>query len=317
MTSNLDQTLLITGAGGFVGRHLLHHVTSQDHPPERLVAVDLQPGQDDSLTMWRQCDLTCREAVRHLLEEIQPTAMIHLAGVTQHANLDVVFAANVLACRNLLSAATDLDRPPRTLVVGSAAQYGITAGEHEIVREDRSLDAVTPYGVSKCMQEQWALLAGRSLNLPVLCVRPFNIMGSGQGSHLIPAAFLHQVLQVLQGRASEVSVGNTSTQRDFLDVRDVAAAFWALLHAPEDANRRVYNIASGQAVRVQDILDECIRLSGHDIPVRPDPARMKKYDVPVIVGDISRLQQAVDWRPRIPWRQSVADMWRDMQQQSP
>jgi GDP-4-dehydro-6-deoxy-D-mannose reductase len=301
-------TLLITGAAGFVGKHLTAYLASLPQGPRRIVALDVRHGTGG--VQWLSCNLADEAQVAQAVHQAQPDGVIHLAGVAVGNDLDAYFAGNVLACRNLLSACRNLYRQPRVLIMGSAAQYGITAGGHEVVDESRSLLAATPYGVSKCMQERWALACARAGGPPVVCVRPFNIMGPGQSASLVPGAFLRQVALVLAGRELEVSVGNTATKRDFVDVRDLVAALWALMAAPdEDVHSRVFNIASGEAVGIDQMLTECLAFAGRPISVRRDPARVKAFDVPVIVGDATLLRSVTGWAPKISWRQSLSDMW--------
>lgn len=307
--------VLVTGAAGFVGRHLLRFLQQASEGPERIIALDVRavgvPDCGDRV-LWVKSDLTEYQEVRKVLKEIQPDGIIHLAGVTSSDDLRTYFAANVQACEHILSTASELPDWPRVVVVGSAAQYGIISGEYEMVDESRPLLGSTPYAVSKILQEKWALLYNRFESLPVICARPFNIIGPGQPAHLVPATFLHQVADVLNGRAKEVCVGNTSAYRDFTDVRDVVAALWALMNAEGSANGQAFNIASGQPVRIADILDACIELGGREIPVRQDLQRFRALDVPIIVGDPSKLCEMTHWRCQIPWQQSLMDMWREV-----
>ncbi|MGB2795971.1 MAG: NAD-dependent epimerase/dehydratase family protein [Phycisphaerae bacterium] len=312
MTPRHCEVVAVTGAAGFIGGHLLRHLLDLPEPPGRIVAIDLREGLRDPRVVWVPCDLTDAGAVRTVLAETVPDAIAHLAGASAGDDLEACFAVNVLACRNLLASAARMARPPRVLVVGSAAEYGITAGGEEVVDESRPLLATTPYGVTKTLQEAWALLYARRGTVPVVAVRPFNIMGPGQPASLVPAAFLRQVADVLDGKAGEIRVGNTDTRRDFIDVRDVAAAMAALLSAGEGVVGRVFNVASGATVRIGNMLEACIGLSGRRIPVRRDPARVRAADVPMIVGDASALRAAVGWRPGIPWPESLQSMWQAM-----
>ena len=317
MTPQAYETLLVTGSSGFVGRHLLRRLREGPDGPKRTVALDLRdegscPGGD-----FVKCDLTDPSAVGAVMNEVCPDGVIHLAGVTGSDDARACFDANVLACENLLAAAAELPRPPRVLVVGSAAQYGLTAGEREVVDETRPLLGTTAYAVSKTLQEKWALLRGAAGEVPVICVRPFNIMGPGQPDSLVPAAFLQQVADVLDGRAGEVRVGNLDSQRDFTDVRDVAAAMWALMSAGRRADGQVFNIASGAAVKIADMLQACIALTGRQIAVRQDRDRRKAVDVPTIIGEASRLRNVTGWRPQVTWQQSLTDMWTEMRRPAP
>ena len=312
MPPQLRKTVVITGAGGFVGRHLLAHLEQADPRPRRVVAADICSRQSQGDGEWRACDITDAEAVASMVDDVQPDAVIHLAGVTDNNDLAECFSVNVLACRNLLAAAGRLSSQPRVLVVGSAAMYGITEGGREVVAEDRPLLGRTPYGISKIMQEQWALTVARECGLPVVCVRPFNIMGPGQSERLVPATFLRQVADVLARRAECVRVGNTATERDFTDVRDIVAAMWLLMTADDAVDGRVFNIASGQGVNIADIVDACVALGGGSIEVVQDAERLKRVDVPSIVGDASELRKATGWSCRLNWRRSLQDMWRQI-----
>ncbi len=312
MTARRFKTVVVTGAAGFVGRHLLRHLREAENGPDRIVAWDLREPDERGAAPeaeWRRVDLADAGQVARALDEDGPDAVLHLAGVARADDLQTYFRANVAGCRNLLAAAADWSEPPRVLVVGTAAQYGITSGDNEVVEESRPLLARTPYGVTKIMQEQWALLVHEAGDVPVVAVRPFNIMGPGQPPSLVPAAFLHQVLDVLDGRQEAVRVGNVETCRDFTDVRDAAAALWLLVSADEAVLGTVYNVASGEAIRIREMLEASLDLAGQEIPVRTDPSRFKTVDVPSIVGDAGRLAAATGWRPTIPWRQSLADTW--------
>ena len=310
MASEQYRTVAVTGADGFLGRHLLALLLEARDGPERIAALDIRLGDEtgDDRVEWTRCDLTDRASVEAALRTIRPEAIVHLAGLSGRAGMQALFDVNVRACEHLLSAASGLDENTRVLVVGSAAQYGLTTGGDEVVSESRRLMASTGYGASKIMQEKWAMAYSDTAALRVTCVRPFNIIGPGQPSDLVPAAFLHQCADVAAGLADEILVGNTSTYRDFTDVRDVSGAIWALLNAA-GAEGEIFNIASGRSLRIADILDACIELCGTSVVVRQDPKRFKKFDVPSIVGDITKLQDITDWRPMISWRESLRETW--------
>jgi len=313
MTTRRYETLAVTGSAGFVGRHLLRHIGESDDRPERIVALDVREGSDFGVGVeYVRCNLAARDEVAKAIADINPDGVIHMAAVSSGRDLRAYFDVNILGCQNLLSAFGKLPEVPRVLMMGSAAQYGVTTCEHEVVDESRPLLGATPYGISKTIQEQWALAYGRETGLPVVCVRPFNIIGPGQPMSLVPAAFLRQVADVVAGRSKEILVGNTATSRDFTDVRDIAAAIWSLMLADAGADGQVFNIASGEPVKIQDLLDACVAMAGTDVAVSTDQARMKKHDVPVIVGDAARLRELTGWQPRITWRQSLEDMWAEM-----
>ncbi|MFB3891943.1 MAG: NAD-dependent epimerase/dehydratase family protein [Phycisphaerae bacterium] len=344
------KTILVTGAAGFLGRHVLSRLREVLGGASRIAAVDLRAPQGTAVganDSWIACDLADESAAAGVVAELAPGAIIHLAGLTTGSDAQAFERANVRACVNLITAAAKLPRRPRVLVMGSAAQYGLSAADDRPADESHPLRGVTPYALSKTRQERRALEMGRELGVPVVCTRLFNTIGPGQPPSLVPAAFLYQVADVLAGKAPVVTVGNTSSRRDFIDARDIAAAIVGLTLAPgtvppsgtvppfgtvpscssrekswgqsqtagqSPVDGEVFNIASGQAVSIADVLDECVRLGGgpERIPVRQDPARMKAVDVPVITGDASKLRRAIGWSPRIPWRQSLANMWEEI-----
>jgi GDP-4-dehydro-6-deoxy-D-mannose reductase len=308
MTPERHGTLVITGAAGFVGSHLLAHLAAAPDAPSRVVGADLRAGAPGAAE-WVSCDLASASEAAALVKRFAPHTIIHLAGLAAGDDLHACFAANVQAAANLLAAAAAADQAARVVIVGSAAQYGVTTGDHEVVDEGRPLLGRTPYAVTKTLQERWALAYADSGALEVVCVRPFNLMGPGQPPRLVPAAFLHQVAEVVDGKRAEVCVGNTATSRDFTDVRDAVAALWALATTPARVTGEVFNLASGQAVRIADLLEACLALAGRPVPVRRDPARLRSEDVPTIVGDAGKLRRATGWQPHISWQQSLQDMW--------
>jgi len=308
MTADRYKTVIVTGAAGFIGSRVVAHLAEAPNAPDRIVALDVREGSDDRVE-WIRCDLADAARTAAILSEVSPDGIIHLAGVAGAPDLGSFFAANVQAAANLLAAAAALPRPPRVLVAGSAAQYGVTSGQGEVVDESHPLMGATPYAVTKTLQEKWALVYAAARTLPVTAVRLFNVMGPGQPPSLVPAAFLHQVAEVLDGRAAEVRVGNTMTRRDFLDARDVAAALCSLMNAEERAEGQVFNVASGEPVRIADMLDACLRLAGRAVPVRQDPARLRITDVETVVGDARRLRTVTGWQPAISWQRSLADSW--------
>lgn len=309
MNNRSCRTILVTGAGGFVGRHVLHALVGCEEPPDRIVGLDKQERKA-AYCDWVVCDMTDEREVVHLIRRIRPDGVIHLAGVTHASDLHSYFRSNVLGCANLLKAIVTCGQWPRIIVVGTAAQYDFSAGNGRPVTERSPLGCAEPYGLSKNLQEKWALIYAQREGLPLCCLRIFNILGPGQPPSLVPATFLRQLLQVRQSKRPAIRVGNTNTQRDFVDVRDVARAIVKLLTCDRFAAGECFNIASGGTVKVGQILRACLALAGQpNIPVIADSTRRKVADTRTAAADISKVKGRIDWQPEIHWRESIKDMW--------
>ncbi len=300
--------VIVTGSAGFVARHFIAQMAAAENAPEVIVGLDVRPS--DSPALHRACDLTNLESAQSCLRESEPDVVVHFAGVTQGVDLDSYFRVNVSGTHNLLQAAAALPRAPLIVTVGSASQYGPTSGTELVLNEECPQLARGAYGLSKVLQEKWAGLYAEATKLPVIGVRIFNIIGPGQPSHLVPAAFLAQVADVISGKRSQIDVGNVETRRDFIDVRDATQAVWRLVSAFQPGmNGQFFNIASGEGVRIRDLVEASIALSGRAIPIVVDPSRFRANDVASVIGDNTKLREATGWRPTISWRESLHAAW--------
>ena len=304
----MSDRLLVTGATGFLGRWVLRH-WRQAHEDVELWATSEQPPPDDRpADAYRQVDLHDAAAVRELVEECRPAQVLHLAARIVAPELDDLLAVNVEGTRHLYDALCQASiEDLRVVQVGSAALYGpIEEGDLPIA-EAQPLRAVTPYAVSKARQDELAGEMHERLGLPVIRARVFNMLGPGQGDTLVPMTFVRQFRDIQAGRASEIKTGDTSTRRDFVDVRDVVAALDALLQ--RGLPGAAYNVASGRDVSIQEVLDELRRISGVDAPVVRAADRLRTHDTPRVQADVSAIARATAWRAKISLATSLADMW--------
>jgi GDP-4-dehydro-6-deoxy-D-mannose reductase len=190
-------------------------------------------------------------------------------------------------------------------VVSSAEIYG--PGDGSAITEDAPLCPSSPYGVSKVAQDLLGLQYHLSHDLPLMRARPFNHFGPGQREGFVAPDFAMQVARIEAGlQAPVLEVGNLAARRDFTDVRDIVRAYHLLLEQGEPG--AAYNIASGTAHSVQEILDTLISFSRASITVRADPARFLPVDVPVRLGSAERLRAATGWQPQIPFEQTLRDL---------
>jgi len=309
--------LLLTGAGGFVGGHLVDFLHAE-HPEVEIHGVVLPHGG----VSWRaasgarvvEADLTEPAAAAAVVEEVQPEGILHLAGQSSvHLSwLDPAgtLRTNVLGIVHLLDAVRRQGLRPPVVVVGSAEEYGPVGPEEMPIREQTPLRPASPYAVSKVAQGALALLYGPAGGLKVVLTRTFHHTGPGRGEAFAESSFARQIAEIEAGRRPPVlKVGNLEAVRDFADVRDVVQAYWTLLEKGEGGT--AYNVCSGRGRRIRDLLDIILAASGARVEVRVDPDRLRPSDVPAQVGDPARLRAATGWEPRIPLERTLQDLLDD------
>lgn len=312
--------LLITGIAGFAGSHFAEYALSQGVE----VWGSLRPGSDtehiehlrDRLHLV-ECELLDEPAVGSLVAMARPDLVAHLAAQSSAAASwrapGETLAVNVLGQANVLEAVRKNGLAPRILVVGSAEEYGAVE-EHELpIAETAPLRPLSPYALSKVAQDLMGYQYFKAYGFQVVRARPFNHEGPRHADAFVVSSFARQIAEIEAGRRPPVvEVGDLTAERDFTDVRDVVRAYWLLLTRGRPGE--VYNVCSGKAWRLADVLDLLIakaRVGG--IEVRPDPGRVRPVDVPVLRGDPSRLRATVGWDPEIPFEQtlqSVLEYWR-------
>lgn len=299
---------LITGATGFAGGHLLDLFSARG---ERVHAwghrgSDRVTFETDGVE-WDAVDLLDRGSVRDALAKIRPSLIYHCAGaahvLTAWHTPAHSLRVNVLGTHNLLEAAREVGLTCRVLVTGSALIY---APKTDALTEDCPIGAATPYGVSKLAQE---MVAAES-ELPALLVRPFNHAGPRQLAAFATSAFAQQIAEIEAGRRDAVlQVGNLDARRDITDVRDTVRAYEAI--AERGRPRIPYNVCSGTAYSMRQLLDILLSLSTVRVRIEVDPSRLRPSDNPVILGSHARLTADTGWTPRIPIEQTLADLLDD------
>jgi GDP-4-dehydro-6-deoxy-D-mannose reductase len=308
---------LVTGAAGFVGRHLVEHLLSEGdevlglvHPSDHARGT-LRAGVEE-----RVVDILDDAALERVLFDFSPEVVFHLAafsnpeGSWREARLTL--ETNILGAHNVLaaSASAATGKAPRVLLVGSAQQYGHVPEDEQPIREDRELGPLTPYAVSKASQELLGQRAYRSEGLPVVLTRSFNHTGPGQADGYVCSSFARQVAEIEKGiREPVIRVGNLAARRDFADVRDVASAYRLLVERGRPG--RAYNVCSGEAVSIQEVLDRLVGLSRVEVRVVIDPDRYHALDAPLIVGDPARLREETGFSPRFKLRDTLRDLLED------
>jgi len=295
-------TLWVTGAAGFSGKHMVRLLTGLPEKP-RLVGLDVAEAGPQGLDAYRRLDLNETEAVVSAAREDRPSWVIHLAAAMPPADEAQMWRVNVGGTVSLLSglASAGCDGC-RVVGVGSAAEYlPLLEGS---LAEDSPCGGASLYGRVKWAQTLVTREAGRQLGLAVMVARTFNLIGPGISVSFVPGWLCKQFAQ--SEPLTEITIGNTKSSRDFVDIRDAVAAYWALAQQGEPGE--VYNVCSGRATRIQDLIDLLCELTGHAPKIRVDPARLRGADPPVSYGDYGKLARRTGWRPRLSLRDSLDGM---------
>jgi GDP-4-dehydro-6-deoxy-D-mannose reductase len=262
----------------------------------------------------RHLDLGVYTDVVALLREARPDHIYHLAAQASvpraWADPEATLCNNIVAQLNVLRACVELDLKARILVVGSADEYGLipeeAMRENSGIGEDTPLRPANPYAVSKIAQDYLGLQYHLSHGLHIVRVRPFNHIGPRQGLGFVVPDFCQQIAAIEAGEHEPIiRVGNLEARRDITDVRDMVRGYHLALTRGEAG--QVYNIGSGRAHAIRDILDRLLGMSRVAIEVEPDPERMRPSDVPIMVCDNRRFVDDTGWQPTIALETSLRD----------
>ncbi len=314
--------ILITGIAGFIGSHLAEYCLTK--PNVKLYGTFLAAKEVKNIEHLKKkitilpCDLTKKEQVKKVLLKVKPDIIFHLAGQS-HVSFswqapEKTLINNITSDLNLFEAIRYAKINPSIVIAGSSEEYGLVF-KHELpIKETNELRPLSPYAVSKIAQEKLAYQYYKSYGLNIVLTRFFNTEGPRRGENFVASSFAKQIAQIEKGKQKPIIyVGNLEAKRDFVDVRDVARAYW--LASKKCKFGEPYNVCFGKARSVASVLTMLLNLSTvKNITIKQDPKRMRPSDIPVIVGDNTKFKKQTGWKPVIPFEKTMEDLlqyWRE------
>jgi GDP-4-dehydro-6-deoxy-D-mannose reductase len=313
--------VLITGITGFAGSHLAEYILAE-HPGVEVYGLVRWRSRTENIeavrgrVVLKEGDLKDLASLRAVLDQVRPDRIFHLAAqsfVPSSWKLPAeTFAINALGQINLFEAALSLKLAPRIQIAGSSEEYGHVNPDEVPMKETNPLRPLSPYAVSKVAQDLLAYQYFKSYGLPAIRTRGFNHTGPRRSDVFVTSNFAQQIVEVEKGKREPViRVGNLEAKRDFSDVRDIVRAYWLAAERGEPGD--VYNIGSGRAYAMREVLETLLGKSKVKVRVEVDPERLRPSDVPILLADASKFRKLTGWEPRIPFEKTMADLldyWR-------
>lgn len=309
----MPDRILVTGAAGFVGGHLIDLLAGDGADIvawHRAGGTAPAPNQTSGQVSWQGIDLLDAAAVDRAIADMKPAAVYHCAGAA-HVGLSFgdaarTLAINVRGTHHLLDSLRRARPGARVVIPGSAMVY---APADRALTEDDPLVPRSPYAISKLAQEMEGVRAiGDGLNVTI--ARAFNHMGPRQDPFFAASGFARRIADIEAGRwEPEIAVGNLDARRDFTDVRDTIRAYKAILERGTPG--RPYNVCSGRAITIGEVLDRLLARARVPIRVRVDEARLRPNDVPLLLGDPTRIRTELGWQSEIPLDRTLDDLLED------
>lgn len=310
------EKILITGVSGFVAKHFLDFLEENQLKVQvlGLDILDTNLYSDFSYVdfQYKRIDLLDQGEIENILFLFRPNYILHLASYSSVAfswkNPILSFQNNVNIFLNLLEVIRKYSLKTRILSIGSSEEYGNINTDDIPLKETARLDPLSPYAVARVSQEMLSKLYSKSYGLDIVMTRSFNHIGPGQSDIFVVSSFVRRILEEKSNGIKKIQllVGNLDIVRDFLDVRDVVRAYYILLH--KGINGEVYNVCSGKAVRLSDVVEMTANLLEVEVTPLVDTTLIRPNDNMLIVGDNSKLVNDTGWRPKISLQESIHDI---------
>lgn len=306
--------VFVTGATGFVGCYLRKLLHSSEHRIWGSAYPDIP--EDSSEDQLFYLDIRSDEDVRKRVKKIKPDWVFHLAAISNvghsWSKRKETLETNIIGTLNLWEAIREFSPGARVLYVSSSDIYGKESLSGEPLTEKEEVLTMNPYAYTKWSGELLSQFYTRVENMDIVIARPFPHTGPGQSADFVCSDWACQIARIEKGQIDPViKVGNVSAERDFTDVRDVVRAYTMLIEKGKPGE--VYNVCSGRSYSLQSILEMLLSYTPKDISVLVDSQRLRKVDIPRLVGDNKKIKKVIAWKPQIPLDRSLKellDYWR-------
>lgn len=308
--------VLITGISGFVGSYLAEHILKAGaevygttRPRSNLENIS---GIKKELKLV-DCNILDAISVMKTIKEVKPDIIHHLAAQsfvpTSWKSPQDTLQTNIIGTVNVLEAVREYCPACTIHIAGSSEEYGIVLPDEVPIKETAPLRPLSPYGISKVTQDLLGQQYSRSYGLRVVVTRAFNHEGARRGEFFITSTIAKQLAEIEQNKRSILLIGNTDAVRDFTDVKDVIRAYWMLVNRQGEDLCEVFNICSGVGTKISSLLIMFTNLSCTDeYEIRSDKERMRPSDVPLLIGDNTKIREAIGWKPEIPLEETVQNI---------
>lgn len=311
---------LITGIAGFVGSHMAELLLSEGYEVYGLSRPRSKMDHIESIKSKIQledADLLDSHSLYTTINKIKPEYIFHLAAQsfvpTSWGSPAVTLEVNIVGSANVFEAVRQVGIDPVIQIACSSEEYGLVHADEVPIKETNPLRPLSPYAVSKLAMDYLGYQYFESYKMRIIRTRGFNHTGPRRGDTFAESTFAKQIALIEKGKQEPVIyVGNLDAERDYTDVRDMVRAY--LLAVDKCDPGDVYNISTGTAIKIADVLKLMLSMSKVKVEIKEDPKRMRPSDVPILIGDNSKFVAKTGWKPEIPFTKTAEDLlnyWRE------
>ncbi|HLD24532.1 MAG TPA: GDP-mannose 4,6-dehydratase [Patescibacteria group bacterium] len=316
----MSKKALITGIAGFVGSHMAELLLSKGYEVYGLCRPRSKMDHIESIKSklhLEDADLLDSHSLYTTINSIKPDYIFHLAAQsfvpTSWGSPAVTLEVNIVGSANVFESVRQAGIDPVIQIACSSEEYGLVHPEEVPIKETNPLRPLSPYAVSKLAMDYLGYQYFESYKMKIIRTRGFNHTGPRRGDTFAESTFAKQIALIEKGKQEPVIyVGNLEASRDYTDVRDMVRAY--LLAVEKCDSGEVYNIATGKAIKIADVLSMMLEMSKVKVEIKQDPKRMRPSDVPILIGDSSKFVVKTGWKPEIPFTKTAQDLlnyWRE------